>query len=155
MAIRGRAFPRLLFRQILLSPDQGHPTIFRLVCVAFAICLGLSAARAQAPATPLQDVLQLNADAVANPSRGTVDSLIAALLESDLDGVPLFLERWRDRAVYQRVSDGLFFFGTATDGGFDLTDVDTGADAGRATSTEVSEPGWRCCSGRGMQVCGE
>jgi urea transport system permease protein len=113
--------------------------IFRLVCVAFAICLGLSAGRAQAPATPLQDVLQQNADAVANPSRGTVDSLIMALLESDLDSVPLFLERWRDRAVYQRLSDGLFFFGKASDGAFDLSDVETGAAAGRATSTEVSE----------------
>jgi urea transport system permease protein len=122
-----------------LVPDQGHPMIFRLVCVAFAICLGLSAARAQAPATPLQDVLQQNADAVANPSRGTVDSLVMALLESDLDSVPLFLERWRDRAVYQRLSDGLFFFGKASDGGFDLSDVDTGAAAERATSAEVSE----------------
>ncbi len=113
--------------------------IYRLVCIAVAICFGLSSVQAQDAQTPLQDVLQQNADAVANPSRGTVDGLVAALLESDLDSVPLFLERWRDRAVYQRSADGLFFYGTAADGGFALTDIDTGTAVEIVPSGEVSE----------------
>jgi urea transport system permease protein len=83
--------------------------------------------------------LQANADAVANPSRGTVDALVAALLEADLPTVPLFLERWRDRGVYLRTSDGLFYYATQAEGGFTLIDVDTGADLGLAESGDLSE----------------
>ncbi|MDM7968369.1 MAG: urea ABC transporter permease subunit UrtB [Paracoccaceae bacterium] len=113
--------------------------IFRLICCALTLCLALSAARAQDGGAPLQALLQANADAVANPSRGTVDGLLAALLEADLPTVPLFLERWRDRAVYLRASDGLFYFATQAEGGFALTDVDTGADLGRADGTDLTE----------------
>ena len=113
--------------------------IFRLICCALTLCLALSAARAQDGGAPLQALLQANADAVANPSRGTVDGLLAALLEADLPTVPLFLERWRDRAVYLRASDGLFYFATQAEGGFALTDVDTGADLGRAEGADLTE----------------
>ncbi len=113
--------------------------IFRLICCALTLCLALSAARAQDGGAPLQALLQANADAVANPSRSTVDGLLAALLEADLPSVPLFLERWRDRAVYLRASDGLFYFATQAEGGFALTDVDTGADLGRADGTDLTE----------------
>ncbi|MDD9706579.1 urea ABC transporter permease subunit UrtB [Seohaeicola sp. SP36] len=113
--------------------------IFRLICCALTLCLALSAARAQDGGAPLQALLQANADAVSNPSRSTVDGLLAALLEADLPSVPLFLERWRDRAVYLRASDGLFYFATQAEGGFALTDVDTGADLGRADGTDLTE----------------
>ena len=113
--------------------------IFRLICCALTLCLALSAARAQDGGAPLQALLQANADAVANPSRSTVDGLLAALLEADLPTVPLFLERWRDRAVYLRASDGLFYFATQAEGGFALTDVDTGADLGRAEGADLTE----------------
>lgn len=113
--------------------------IIRLLCCALAICLGLSGAQAQTGAAPLQSVLQANADAVANPSRGTVDGLLAALLAADLPTVPLFLERWRDRAVYLRSSDGLFYFGAQAEGGFALTDVDTGAELGVVAAADMTE----------------
>ena len=113
--------------------------ILRYLCCALALCLGLSAAKAQDSGAPLQSVLQANADAVANPSRGTVDALVAALLEADLPTVPLFLERWRDRGVYLRASDGLFYYATQAEGGFTLIDVDTGADLGLAESGDLSE----------------
>jgi urea transport system permease protein len=113
--------------------------IIRLLCCALAICLGLSGAQAQTNAAPLQSVLQANADAVANPSRGTVDGLVAALLEADLPTVPVFLERWRDRAVYLRASDGLFYYATQVEGGYALTDVDSGADLGRVAAAEMTE----------------
>jgi urea transport system permease protein len=113
--------------------------IFRLICCALAIALGLGAARAQDSDAPLQALLQANADAVANPSRSTVDGLIAALLDSDLPGVPVFLERWRDRGVYLRSSDGMFYYATTSDGGYALIDVDTGQDAGQAESADMSE----------------
>jgi urea transport system permease protein len=113
--------------------------ILRYLCCALALCFGLSAAKAQDGGAPLQSVLQANADAVANPSRGTVDGLVAALLEADLPTVPLFLERWRDRGVYLRASDGLFYYATQAEGGFALTDVDTGADLGLADSGDLTE----------------
>ncbi|MFD1195927.1 urea ABC transporter permease subunit UrtB [Seohaeicola saemankumensis] len=118
--------------------------ILRLICCALTICLGLSglapsAAQAQDSAGPLQALLQDNADAVANPSRSTVDTLIGALLGSDLPGVPEFLERWRDRGVYLRASDGLFYYATKAAGGFALVDVDTGQDLGQADSADMSE----------------
>ncbi|MDG1129739.1 MAG: urea ABC transporter permease subunit UrtB, partial [Paracoccaceae bacterium] len=113
--------------------------IFRLICCALAIALGLTAARAQDSVAPLQSLLQANADAVANPSRSTVDGLVAALLDSDLPGVPVFLERWRDRGVYLRSSDGLFYYATKAEGGYALVDVDTGQDAGQAESADMSE----------------
>ena len=113
--------------------------IFRLLCSALAICVALTAARAQDSATPLQDLLQANASAVANPSRGTVDNLLAVLLEADLPGVNEFLERWRDRGVYLRASDGLFYYARSAEGGFALTDIDSGADLGRAESADITE----------------
>ena len=113
--------------------------MIRLICCALALCLGVSGARAQDSGAPLQAVLQANADAVANPSRGTVDALVAALLEADLPTVPLFLERWRDRGVYLRGSDGLFYYAVQAEGGFTLIDVDTGAARGLAARDDLSE----------------
>ena len=113
--------------------------IFRLICCALAIALSLGAARAQDSDAPLQSLLQANADAVANPSRSTVDGLVAALLASDLPGVPVFLERWRDRGVYLRSSDGLFYYAAKAEGGFALVDVDTGQDAGQAENADMTE----------------
>ncbi|MDP5333920.1 MAG: urea ABC transporter permease subunit UrtB [Paracoccaceae bacterium] len=113
--------------------------MFRLFCCALAIALSLGAARAQDSDAPLQSLLQANADAVANPSRSTVDGLVAALLASDLPGVPVFLERWRDRGVYLRSSDGLFYYATKAEGGYALVDVDTGQDAGQADSADMTE----------------
>ena len=112
---------------------------FRLICCALAIALSLGAARAQDSDAPLQSLLQANADAVANPSRSTVDGLVAALLASDLPGVPVFLERWRDRGVYLRSSDGLFYYAAKAEGGFALVDVDTGQDAGQAENADMTE----------------
>lgn len=113
--------------------------IVRMIVCVLALCLGLTEARAQSGDAPLQAVLQANADAVANPSRSTVDGVLAALLAADLPTVPLFLERWRDRGVYLRASDGLFYYATQAEGGFALTDVDTGADLGLAESGDLSE----------------
>jgi urea transport system permease protein len=113
--------------------------IFRLICCALALCLGLSSAHAQDGTAPLQAVLQANAAAVANPSRSTVDALVVALLEADLPTVPLFLERWRDRGVYLRGSDGLFYYATPAEGGFALIDVDDGAARGVVASGDLTE----------------
>ena len=95
---------------------------FLVVCAAL-ICAG-PALHAQT----LQEVLQANGDAVANPSRGTVDGVIAALAEAPPETVPGFLETWRDRALWQRAEDGLFFRAEEEGGGLVLTDLDTGAE---------------------------
>lgn len=85
-----------------------------------------------APTAPqaqtLQDILQANQEAIGSPSRRTVDGVIEALAADPLPNVPVFLETWRDRALWMRESDGLFFQGEESDAGLILTDLDSGAE---------------------------
>ncbi|MCU0830876.1 MAG: urea ABC transporter permease subunit UrtB [Rhizobiaceae bacterium] len=97
------------------------------------------AAPAPSAPGPLQAVLQANADAIAKPSRTTVDTVIAALLESNAPGAATFLAQWRDRGVVQRKADGLFFYGVETADGFSLTDPDTGKNTGNAAKADVTQ----------------
>ncbi|MBQ1203422.1 MAG: urea ABC transporter permease subunit UrtB, partial [Loktanella sp.] len=60
--------------------------------------------------TPLQDVLQSVQTEVANPSRGTVPAVLRALLAADAPGTVDFLRAWSDREVYERPTDGFFFY---------------------------------------------
>ena len=130
---RGAQAPRSLAR------GQGNPVMIRLFCFALAICLGLSPAQARSDSAPLQALLQAHAGAVANPSRATVDVLLAALLDSELPAGPEFLERWRDKGVFQRTGDGLFYYGRVAQGGYALSDIDSGADLGQAESAGITE----------------
>jgi urea transport system permease protein len=111
--------------------------MLRFLGVLTALFLaGLPAAFAQ---TPLQDVLQTQAEAVANPSRSTVPQVLAALLAADAAGTPEFLRAWSDRGVYQRPSDGLFYYASDDAGGLMLIDIDSGAQRGRVGSRDVNQ----------------
>ena len=82
----------------------------RLIAGLLAWLLAAPVAAQQARQGPLQAVLQQHQAEVAEPSRRSVGEVLDALDASDLPGVATFLERWQDRAVWVRDSDGLFFY---------------------------------------------
>ena len=90
------------------------------------VCLCLIFAAPVVHAQSLQSLLQDNADAVANPSRSTVDAVVRALAEAPVEGSPRFLENWRDKAIWVRLSDGIFFSAAEDGDGLVLTNLDTG-----------------------------
>ena len=106
----------------------------RLLLVAVLLTLS-----APLQAQSLQDVLQANAGAVAKASRKTIDPVIEALAASSLPGVPRFLEEWREKNVWQRKSDGLFFYVTGNGDPYTLIDVSTGAEAGTAGKRDLKQ----------------
>ncbi|MGO4914490.1 urea ABC transporter permease subunit UrtB [Pseudogemmobacter sp. W21_MBD1_M6] len=112
--------------------------MFRIIFASVALlCLTTSLF---AQARDLQAVLQDNRSAVESASRKTIDPLLDALLESALPEVPVFLERWREKDVWQRKSDGRFFF-IRKGAGADLTlvDLSTGAEVGQAASSDLNQ----------------
>ncbi|GGL65974.1 urea ABC transporter permease subunit UrtB [Wenxinia marina] len=108
---------------------------------ALLIACGLIAAALPALAQgTLQDVLQAHRAEVESPSRATVGTVLDALDDSDLPGVATFLERWQDRAVWVRASDGLFFYAEEQDdGSYALLDISTEEPVGTAAASEISE----------------
>ncbi|WP_044037194.1 urea ABC transporter permease subunit UrtB [Octadecabacter arcticus] len=90
------------------------------------VCLCLIFVAPVVHAQSLQSLLQDNADAVANPSRSTVDVVVRALAEAPVEGSPRFLEDWRDKAIWVRLSDGIFFSAAEDGDGLVLTNLDTG-----------------------------
>jgi urea transport system permease protein len=90
------------------------------------VCLCLIFVAPVVHAQSLQSLLQDNADAVANPSRSTVDAVVRALAEAPVEGSPRFLEDWRDKAIWVRLSDGIFFSAAEDGDGLVLTNLDTG-----------------------------
>jgi urea transport system permease protein len=85
----------------------------------------------------LQALLAQNRSAIEKPSRAAAEVLIKTLLQSDAAGVHIFLEKWRNREIWQRKSDGLFFTVNKTGDAFTLLDVATGADIGSARKDEI------------------
>ena len=100
--------------------------MIRALFIALAALLFAPEVQAQ----DLQSLLQQTPTAISDPSRRTVDDILGILVASGLPEVPLFLERWQGKQVWQRDADGLFFYVTETADGFDLTDMSTGAPAG-------------------------
>ncbi len=96
--------------------------MLRILLACFALCCAVSSANSQS----LQALLQENADAISSPSRRTVDTVIEALADAPVDGVPTFLEDWRDRVIWRREVDGVFFSAEKSGGGLILTDLDSG-----------------------------
>ena len=108
--------------------------MLRAILLALALCCAAPFAQAQS----LQDLLQADPEAIADPSRRTVGAVLDVLVESGLPEVPVFLERWREKQVFQRASDGLFFYAVETDDGYTLTDISTGAEAGAVGPRDVA-----------------
>ncbi len=88
-------------------------------------CLSILILAPVAQAQSLQDVLQANSENVEKPSRRTVEDVIAALEDAGAAGIPTFLESWRDKNIYMREEDRVFFRAVEDGDGLILTDLDT------------------------------
>ena len=85
----------------------------------------------QAQATPVQEVLQSQREIIEKSSRRTIGPAIDALARSGLPQMQSVLEAWREKNMWQRKTDGLFFFGAKNDDGtYTLTDFEDGAVIG-------------------------
>lgn len=109
--------------------------MLRILFACLTLCLFAPVVSAQS----LQDALQVNADDVIKPSRSTVDTVIATLADADVEGVPSFLEDWRDKLIWQRDADGLFFRAIEEGDGLILTDLNTGAQTTVADADGYSQ----------------
>ena len=101
-------------------------------------CLSLLFTAPHAQAQSLQDVLQANSENVERPSRRTVEGVIAALDASAANGIPTFLENWRDKNIYMREDDRVFFSGVTEGDGLILTDLDSAQ-----TTTVLDDDGFK------------
>lgn len=97
------------------------------------------AAPTKATTQGLQTVLKENSKDIEKPSRRKVAVVIDTLFASGADGVPAFLKRWRDKEVWLRKEDGVFFFGPDARGDIELTDIDTGQTVGSASSRDLKQ----------------
>lgn len=108
----------------------------------FFACLALvtSVTVATAQDLSLQSVLQNNQSAVAKASRKTIDDVLTVLIDGNLPGTKVFLEQWRDKGVWQRKSDGLFFYVQTDDKTlYQLIDITSAAPVGTATKKELKQ----------------
>lgn len=86
-----------------------------------------------APVTaPLQAILQQHQALVAKPSRRTIGEVLEALTASGLPQVPVFLNRYAEKEVWQREADGLFFYAEDSGDAYALIDLDSGETVGTA-----------------------
>ena len=106
---------------------------FFILCFFAAGFLSI-ADHSQATASDLQSVLAENSKSIERPSRRTVGKTINKLFDSGVNGVPNFLNRWRDKQVWFRKKDRKFFFGPDERGEIKLIDIDTGKVVGSASS---------------------
>jgi len=109
-----------------------------LMLRAFLLTLTLCFAAPVAQAQTLQDLLQADPEAIADPSRRTVGEVLDVLVASGLPEVPVFLERWREKLVFQRGTDGSFFYAVETEDGYTLIDISTGAEVGSVGPRDIS-----------------
>jgi len=94
---------------------------------------------AKAQDNPLQSIFTAQHDAIVKPSRSSAHGLIAALLKSGSPQARVFLEKWRDREVWVRKSDGAFFLAKPDGDNLQLIDIASGAVVGSATKEEVDQ----------------
>ena len=111
--------------------------MFRAFILSLGALLFASAALAQDLPADLQSLLQQDPAAISDPSRRTVGVVLDMLVDSGLPEVPLFLEKWQGKEVWQRPADGLFFYVTETADGYDLINISTGEPAGTAADRSI------------------
>tara|TARA_R110002020_G_scaffold34066_29_gene103878 strand:- start:37648 stop:39597 length:1950 start_codon:yes stop_codon:yes gene_type:complete len=110
--------------------------MLRILYVLIAAVIALVPVHAQE--ADLNTLLEIHRAKIEKPSRTTIDPVLEELVASRLPGVAVFLEKWREKEVWQRNADGRFFFvGEADDGKLRLIDVDTGLQAGLADKSEL------------------
>ncbi len=110
--------------------------MLRIFLLALAMCLMTPA---MVTAQSLQSLLQTHAEEVLKPGRRTVGVVLDDLVDSGLPQALPFLEAWRDRAIVQRTSDGLFFRAEETGDEVALFDLDSGEAVATVPEDDVTE----------------
>ncbi len=103
-----------------------------LVALAFLV------APLSAQTGPVQQLLQDNSAMILKSSRKTIQPTIDAIVASGLPQVPLVLQKWQAREIWQRKEDGLFFYGAEVEKKiYRLTDVDSAKAVGDYPKKEL------------------
>nr|WP_235823788.1 urea ABC transporter permease subunit UrtB [Actibacterium lipolyticum] len=90
--------------------------------------------------SPIQDLLQENRAAVEKASRKTIDGVIDELLASGLPQTREVLAKWREKEIWQRKEDGLFFFAKPLPNkNIQLFDIETGDPVGEFDKKAVKQ----------------
>lgn len=94
----------------------------------------------QVSAQSLQTLLQEDSKKIERASRKTVGSVLDRLVASGNPNLATFLEKWRDKEVYMRKEDRLFFFADSQDSKtFILIDIETGETAATLGKREIKQ----------------
>ncbi|WP_422072157.1 urea ABC transporter permease subunit UrtB [Tranquillimonas rosea] len=113
--------------------------MLRALCLTLALCL-LAAPPAADAQGELQSLLQTHSEEILDPSFRTVGTAVDDLVASGLPAVAPFLTRWQDKEVWQRTSDGLFFFAEETgDDQLTLYDIASGDEVGTAPDDDFEQ----------------
>ncbi|KEJ96393.1 amino acid/amide ABC transporter membrane protein 1, HAAT family [Pseudosulfitobacter pseudonitzschiae] len=102
----------------------------RLIAATLALLLTCVSAFAQDATGPIQQVLQEHRDTILKSSRTTIGPAIDAVADSGLPQAQAVLEAWSDKNMWLREADGLFFRAEKAEGGYALTDFDSGEVVG-------------------------
>ncbi|MCU0908383.1 MAG: urea ABC transporter permease subunit UrtB [Rhodobacteraceae bacterium] len=113
-------------------------TILAATLILVAASLSPAPSRAQGTAS-MADLIAQHGAAIVNGSRRTAEPAIAALAASGLPEARLLLERWQARDLHVRPADGAFFYVTEDGDTLTLTDAITGAAAGTAPKSDLTQ----------------
>nr|WP_232829394.1 urea ABC transporter permease subunit UrtB [Tropicimonas sp. IMCC34043] len=100
------------------------------------LCVGVASAQDD---SAIQTLLQQNRALIEQSSRQTIAPAIDALRDSGLPEAQAVLEAWQGKELWQRKSDGLFFYAKKAGDGYQLTDIATGQPAGEAGKRDIDQ----------------
>ena len=94
----------------------------------------------QVSAQSLQTLLQEDSKKIERASRKTVGSVLDRLIASGNPNLAPFLEKWRNKEVYMRKEDRLFFFAESQDSKtFSLIDIETSETTATAGKRDIKQ----------------
>ncbi|MEC7259098.1 MAG: urea ABC transporter permease subunit UrtB, partial [Pseudomonadota bacterium] len=113
----------------------------RLILAVFtALFLAVQATGSTAQDAPMQALLQQHAETIVKSSRRTIGPAIDAIAASGLEQAQRVLQKWQARAMWQRDSDGLFFWAEEVDRDtLRIFDFDSGDDLGTVPDDDFSQ----------------
>ena len=104
------------------------------------LALFLTAQIMSAQASTIQGVLQQHRALIEKSSRKSIEPAIAALAASGLDQAQDVLQKWQSKVMWQRKSDGRFFYGLEVeDKQVRLFDFDDGAEIATSPKGDLKQ----------------
>ncbi|WP_163846484.1 urea ABC transporter permease subunit UrtB [Pseudooceanicola aestuarii] len=110
-----------------------------LIRIAVTLLLALMPVAPALAQETIQPILQTHADIIEKSSRRSIGPAIDAIAASGLPQAQVVLETWQAKDMWQRLDDGLFVAARKEDGGYRLTDFDTGADLGLVDKDTIDQ----------------